>query len=138
MTIDFDKILQKGSVMVDAVQQGAKDLAHKGKKQLDLAAAQNQLSKAQRQLGALVYSLARNGEENKPLVNKYIEAIASIEEEIDALRTQEGDSSEEFAPADYEEAAEEPAQTAAVRFCPQCGTQVSQDALFCNGCGAQL
>lgn len=137
MTIDFDKILQKGSEMVDAVQQGAKDLAQKGKNQLDLASAQNQLSKAQRQLGALVYSLARNGEENKPLVNKYIEAIASIEQEIDALREQQGDEpeTEETEVCGCEA---EAAQNQAPRFCSQCGTQVAPDALFCNGCGAQL
>lgn len=134
MTIDFDKILQKGSAMVDTVQQGAKDLAQKGKKQLDLAAAQNQLSKAQRQLGALVYSLARNGEENKPLVNKYIESIAAIEQQIDDLRAQEGLQSEET----EETQVVEPEAGEAARFCPQCGTAVSQDALFCNGCGAQL
>ena len=37
---------------------------------------QNRLAKAQRQLGALVYSLHKAEEENQPLVDKYIENIA--------------------------------------------------------------
>ena len=133
MNFDLDRLIQKGSEVAEAVQQGAKDLAHKGKVQMDLAAAQNQLSKTQRQLGALVYSLARNGEENKPLVNKYIEAIASIEREIDALRA------DETVPEDIEFAVEEPEETAeAAKVCPQCGAEVADDAKFCAGCGALL
>ena len=44
--------------------------------------AQSKLYKAQRQLGALVYSLAKGNEENQPLVDKYIEMIANIEQEL--------------------------------------------------------
>ena len=36
-----------------------------------------------------------------------------------------------------EAAAEQPAQPAR-KTCPQCGAPVSDDALFCNKCGAQL
>ena len=32
----------------------------------------------------------------------------------------------------------EPAQKAEKKTCPQCGAPVSEDALFCNKCGAQL
>ena len=42
------------------------------------------------------------------------------------------------APVEEEEAApEQPAQPAR-KTCPQCGAPVSDDALFCNKCGAQL
>ena len=42
---------------------------------------QTKLARAQRQLGALVYSLAKGNEENQPLVDKYIEMIDAIEKE---------------------------------------------------------
>ena len=38
------------------------------------------------QLGALVYSLAKGKEENQPLVDKYIEMIDNIEQEIARLK----------------------------------------------------
>ena len=79
MAFDFDKLIQKGTEMADAVKSTAVDLAEKGKKQVDLVSEQAKLAKAQRQLGALVYSLAKNGEENQPLVEKYIQAISDIE-----------------------------------------------------------
>lgn len=127
MNFDLDKLIQKGSEVAGTVQKTAGELAHKGKVQLDLAGAQSKLAKAQRQLGALVYSLSRNGEENKPLVDKYIEAIAAIESEIDALR---GECGAEAEPAQPEKPA--------TKVCPQCGAEVEEDALFCSGCGAQL
>ena len=129
MNFDLDKLLQKGGEVADAVSKTAVDLAQKGKTQLDLVSAQNKLSKAQRQLGALVYSQARNGEENKPLVHKYIEAIAAIEKEIDELR---GQPQPAVAPVP-----EQPAEPE-VRVCPSCGKEVGEDAMFCSGCGAQL
>ncbi len=63
-----------------------KDLAEKGKTQALIVNEQGKLLKAQRQLGALVYSLAKGKEENQPLVDKYIEMIDSIEGEIARLK----------------------------------------------------
>ena len=90
-----------------------------------------------------VYSLAKGKEENQPLVDKYIEMIDTIEQEITRLKATL--TPVEAAEVDYEapmeeaeEAApEQPAQPAR-KTCPQCGAPVSDDALFCNKCGAQL
>ena len=81
--------------------------------------------------------------ENQPLVDKYIEMIDTIEQEITRLKATL--TLAEAAEVDYEapmeeaeEAApEQPAQPAR-KTCPQCGAPVSDDALFCNKCGAQL
>lgn len=132
---DLDRILETGAKVVDSAKKTAVDLAQRGKKQADLLTAQAKQAKAERQLGALVYSLAKNGEQNDLLVRKYIDAIASIEAEIESLKQQV--PVEEAAPA-APAAAEEPASPAAPVTCPQCGAEVEADALFCNGCGAQL
>ena len=79
MNIDVDKILETGAKVVDSAKKTAVELAQKGKKQVDLLDAQAKKSKAERQLGALVYSLAKNGEENELLVKKYIDAIGICE-----------------------------------------------------------
>ena len=132
MTIDFDKILQAGSKAAESAKKTAAELADKGKKQVNLVNEQSKLARAQRQLGALVYSLYVNGEENQPLVEKYIQAVAEIEANIERLKTEaDADVSDpEFTDVTGEEAHG--------RYCPRCGAEVEEDALFCNHCGAQL
>lgn len=140
MNIDVDKILETGAKVVDSAKKTAVELAQKGKKQVDLLDAQAKKSKAERQLGALVYSLAKNGEENELLVKKYIDAIAAIEADIEELK-KEVPAEEPVceAPAENEAPAEpEACAETAKKTCPQCGAEVEEDALFCNGCGAQL
>ena len=130
--LDINKIKEQSMQFVDTAYKAAMDIADKGKNQLDLASQQNRLAKAQRQLGALVYSLHKAEEENQPLVDKYIENIAEIEkaiEEIKAGLTPE----EEQALAD---AADRP--RGETKECPVCHADVDADALFCNHCGAQL
>ena len=122
----------------------------KGRTQAKIVNAQSKLYKAQRQLGALVYSLAKGNEENQPLVDKYIEMIANIEQELSDLKASlEPDTVIETTFEETEEAADGTADAAAetaeakpedneAKTCPQCGAPVSDDALFCNKCGAQL
>ena len=155
--LDFDKIKEQSMQFVDVAKKTALDLADKGKNQLDLINQQTQLSKAQRQLGALVYTLHKSGEENQPLVDKYIEHIASIEAAIEEIKgrmaADEAAQAEEAAAqatdvTDTAEAAdtaeesyedeEEQTHSHYTKVCPVCNAKVDVDALFCNHCGAQL
>ena len=74
--LDIDMLKEQGIQLFDTAKKTAQDIADKGKNQLELLNQQARLSKAQRQLGALVYSLHKAGEENQPLVDKYIDAVA--------------------------------------------------------------
>ena len=144
--MDFNKIKEMGLEYAEKGKNAALDLAEKGKTQALIVSEQGKLLKAQRQLGALVYSLAKGKEENQPLVDKYIEMIDSIEQEIARLKASLTPA--EAAEVDYvvheDVPAEEPEAPAAKpaaeahKSCPQCGAPVSDDALFCNKCGAQL
>ena len=147
--LDFDKIKEQSMQFVDVAKKTAMDLADKGKNQLDLINQQTQLSKAQRQLGALVYSLHKSGEENQPLVDKYIEHIASIEAAIEEIKsrmtadetaqaTDVADTAEAAAPEEVFEEEEELESNQPTKVCPVCNAKVDVDALFCNHCGAQL
>ena len=80
--MDFNKIKEMGLEYAEKGKNAALDLAEKGKTQALIVIEQGKLLKAQRQLGALVYSLAKGKEENQPLVDKYIEMIDTIEQEI--------------------------------------------------------
>ncbi len=144
--MDFNRIKEMGLEYAEKGKNAALDLAEKGKTQALIVNEQGKLLKAQRQLGALVYSLAKGKEENQPLVDKYIEMIDNIEQEITRLKASLTPA--EAAEVDYvaheDESAAEPEAPAAEaahaehKSCPQCGAPVSDDALFCNKCGAQL
>ena len=132
--MDFNKIKAMGLEYAEKGKNAAMDLAEKGKTQALLVNEQGKLLKAQRQLGALVYSLAKGKEENQ--------MIDTIEQEITRLKATltpaEAAEVDYEVPVEEEEAApEQPAQPAR-KTCPQCGAPVSDDALFCNKCGAQL
>ena len=127
--MDFNKLKELGKDYVEKGKAAALNLTERGVTEAKILNNQAKLAKAQRQLGALVYSLAKGGEENQPLGDKDVDAISAIGQEIDQLKAS-------LAP---DEAAEVEADTAAaVKSCPQCGAQVDDDALFCNKCGAQL
>ena len=141
--MDFNKIKAMGLEYAEKGRNAAMDLAEKGKTQALLVNEQGKLLKAQRQLGALVYSLAKGKEENQPLVDKYIEMIDTIEQEITRLKAsltpaEAAEVVHEEEPAAEPEAPAAEAAPAEHKSCPQCGAPVSDDALFCNKCGAQL
>lgn len=146
--MDFNKLKEMGLEYAEKGKNAAMDLAERGKIQAKIVSAQTKLAKAQRQLGALVYSLAKGHEENQPLVDKYIEMIDTIEQELSALKATAGFTAVEVEP---EEAAKESEDNSITmdfsidkddsdphKTCPQCGAPISDDALFCNKCGAQL
>lgn len=154
--LDIEMLKEQGLQIMDTAKKTACDIADKGKNQLELLNQQARLSKSQRQLGALVYSLHKAGEENQPLVNKYIEAIAEIEkniEEIKAHMTPAERAEAEEAEKEAAETVSEPAPEAEeeepieeepdrprgeTKICPVCSSEVDAEALFCNHCGAQL
>ena len=84
--MDFNKLKEMGLEYAEKGKNAAMDLAERGKTQAKIVSEQAKLAKAQRQLGALVYSLAKGNEENQPLVDKYIEMIDSIEQELASLK----------------------------------------------------
>ena len=151
--IDIEMLKEQSLQFVDTAKKAAQDLADKGKNQLELLNQQARLSKAQRQLGALVYSLHKAGEENQPLVDKYIAAVAEVEKAIEDIKASM--TPEERAEAEAQETAEaeepvvseepeeeieeEPVKLRGeTKICPVCKAEVDGDALFCNHCGAQL
>lgn len=146
MAMDLNKLREKGLEYVEMGKNAAIDLTEKGKTQAKILNNQAKLMRAQRQLGALVYSLAKGNEENQPLVDKYIDIIGSIEQEIAQLKASltpaeaaevESIDPEEGSPEDVMEQ-QEPQAEPSGKCCPQCGAPVDGDALFCNRCGAQL
>lgn len=154
--LDIEMLKEQGLQIMDTAKKTAIDIADKGKNQLELLNQQARLSKSQRQLGVLVYSLHKAGEENQPLVDKYIEAIAEIEKNIEEIKAHmtpaeraeaeaaEADNVETDAEPEAEDEDEEPIEEepdrprGETKICPVCHSEVDAEALFCNHCGAQL
>lgn len=125
--MDWNKLKQAGAQVADSAMRTAGTLYEKGKKEARLVALESKLGRAQRELGALVYSLRRTGEENEAFIAGLCEDIAAIEAKIAARRA--GGAQQPQA---------QPAAASSVKCCPQCGAEVEKEAMFCPGCGCQL
>ena len=92
----FDDLIEKSAELRDqavrvageAFEQSkvvAGEAMDKGKKKMSEISLKADLSKAQKDLGALVYAMPKSGEKDEELLNKYFDDIAEIEEKIAAL-----------------------------------------------------
>ena len=88
----------------------------KGKKKMSEISLKADLSKAQKDLGALVYAMHKSGEKDEELLNKYFEDIAEIEEKIAALGEPVRNEKDEydFSIEDIEKAADDIANNISV------------------------
>lgn len=121
--LTLEQLKRGAAVVADTALKTGTELAEKGKRQVDLMALRTKLSRTQRELGALVYSLHKNGEENPELVEKYIQAVEAVEQELAAYTP---DISDEANDADVR------------ALCPSCGAEVDPAATFCRVCGYKL
>lgn len=107
---------------VDKVVYAADKTVEQGKQLLETAALQKRLASAQRQLGALVYSLSKRGEENTLLVSRYIESISEIEQRLAKIKAK---AAPDFAQQSF-------------TACPACGAKCKKTAVFCPSCGKHI
>ena len=121
--ISFDQFRRGAAALADTAMKTGTELAERGKRQVDIVALRTKLSKTQRELGALVYALHKNGEENPELVEKYIKAVAAVEAELAAYTPEVDDVADD---------------TDVRMLCPSCGAEVDSAATFCSVCGYKL
>ena len=114
----FDNLLESSARVADKVAKVTGEYIDKGKDKIDEISLKNELSKAQKQLGVLVYALHKAGEQNEELVQKYIDDIARIEAELEGYK-----------------AKEEAVDAEVIKFCQNCGKEVDLDDAFCKNCG---
>ena len=146
--MDFNKIKEMGLEYAEKGRNAAMDLAERGRTQAKIVIQAAQAYRARRQLGALVYSLAKGNGQTSPLWMSLLEMIGSMQG--NTLKESLGPAAEVIT----HDLDEEPAEGSGItveptvekdkkpdtdkKTCPQCGAPVSEDALFCNKCGAQL
>lgn len=123
--MDLNELRSLAVNVTGKVVSATEELVEKGKKQVDILALENKMAKAQRQLGALVYSLSRSGQQNPALVQKYIDEIAQLESQLE--QASQSGRQDEFVTV-----------TTASPVYPHCGHVVAEQDIFCSGCGARL
>ena len=119
----FDNLLESSAKVADKVAKVTSECIDKGKDKINELSLENDLSKAQKQLGALVYALHKSGQSNDELVKQYIEDIEKIEKQLEEARKEQPET------VDTEAEAEETC------FCHNCGAAISTADSFCRNCG---
>ena len=84
----FENIIESSAKVADKVAKVTGECIDKGKEKINELSLENELSKAYKQLGALVYALHKTGDSNDELVEQYIEDIARIESQLEALKAE--------------------------------------------------
>ena len=122
MQSKLDKLRQAAGSAANEAVRVTGDLVNKANDKASELAISAKISKLQRQLGALVYALRKNGEENEPMIQWYMT-------EIDRLKTQMPENR-----APYE--ASEPAEN--VHFYGKDAGEEENGAMFCTGDSDEL
>lgn len=121
----FEELMESSAKVADKVAKVTGEYIDKGKDKLNELSLENELGKAQKQLGALVYALYKSGEENDELVKQYIEDIAKIEEQLEEARKEAAEDVQTINPE-------------VVNFCRNCGAEAGVEDAFCKNCGKSL
>lgn len=127
----FDKI----AAAAKSAKESANTTLEVGKLKLKIKTENDNIEQFKVQIGDLLWAQYQEGTVTDPQVIALCESIAAANASIAELETQiEAVKAPAEAPV---EEAEEPAPILE-RHCPQCGAVVSEEAKFCNNCGAQL
>ena len=124
MNETFNRFLSGVSNVANTAVKATGELVEKGKKQVNLMALENHLSKAEAKLGATVYGQIKAGSINTDDLAHYVASIDELHTEIAKVKAQQ--------------AAAAGAKASVKTLCPMCGTEVEDGAMFCNGCGNKL
>ncbi|MBQ8612129.1 MAG: zinc ribbon domain-containing protein [Oscillospiraceae bacterium] len=120
MEFDLSKLQEAAADLAQKAVQGVNYVAQKGKETYDRLSLENELNKAQRQLGSYYYNQVRMGADHGSAM---AECIANIDSIMDALSELDG------AAAAVQEKGD---------ACPVCGAEPTPDAMFCPKCGTKL
>ena len=101
---------QAAKVAGEAFEQSkvlAGEAVDMGKRKMNILALENDLAKAQRQLGALYYVMRKTGEENEDLMTQYYEDVVRINDQLEKLKAEDRSAGEDVCEEEYGDVCEE-------------------------------
>lgn len=113
----LDKFTQTAGAMAEGAVKATSKLVNKGKEKADQVNLNTKLSKLYRQMGALVYSQRKTGQEDETMLAWYTAEIDKIKAELAVYDMPETDSVVDFAPKEAPEDA---------MFCDSDGQDISK------------
>ena len=96
MASTFDKVMDTAGRVAAGAAKATGILVNKGYDKVNQATLQAKLAKLHRQLGALVYALEKNGEENKPMISWYVSEIDKVKSKLAAIENQKESAESDF------------------------------------------
>ena len=121
--LGLDMLVDTAGKMAKNTARAAGNLVNKGYDKANELALNARLDKMHRQLGALVYALRKNGEQNEPMINWYVAEIDRLKEKMGKTTTLWQDEPEGDVYSFGQTAAK---------------TEDDEDAMFCGGDGDEL
>ena len=161
----FDKLAKKVSKGLEQATFEAEKLVRLNKLKIDLSALRKELLQVKATLADQVMEMHEAGSLNLPELGEPIQAVTVLEERVaaqeDELLTAQAETYRDepevempavpatpqaVVPVQTEglqaEAPEAPAAAvpadASTRFCPECGTELLEGAVFCANCGSKV
>lgn len=86
MANTLDKWMETAGNVASGAVKATEDLVHKGYDKANELALSAKIAKMHRQLGALIYALRKNGEDNEPMIQWYVEEIDRLKAQMPAGR----------------------------------------------------
>ncbi len=87
MSESLERFLDRAGQVAGATAKAATEAAGRGRDKAEQLALQARMAKMERQLGALVYALRKNDEENEAMVGWYVSEIDRLQAKIADLNT---------------------------------------------------
>ncbi|MDR3119965.1 MAG: zinc ribbon domain-containing protein [Clostridiales bacterium] len=115
---EFDSAMKKVTEMLHAAARKSGEVFENTKISYTISTERDKISKLQRQIGARLYRVYKEGGAVPEFILADLEAIQTIEETIHALE-------------------KTMAETKSFKFCPECGAKLELDNVYCPKCGAK-
>lgn len=115
----LNEFIDKAKVALDVAVKATEEAVDTGKQKLSIASLESKLSKDYKALGEAFYAFKVDGTIDDSEVDRLIDSINEKKVKIAELR-------------------EEIRKAKADRICPNCGTAVEKNILFCPFCGQKL
>ncbi len=115
----FDNAVIKAKEAIDVACKKTNEVVNTGKNKFDIASLENKRLKDYEKLGEIYFNLIKDTENLDPKTQALVDSVLLKNKQISELKEQINSAKNK-------------------RTCPNCGTSVTDDAVYCSNCGEKL